>query len=62
MEEVLDTCRAKEITSNQMKMLAELVDVNKISRIKYTKKRGGWMDGLKKEVNSKTDSGILDFQ
>ncbi len=40
LEKAIDTCRANEITSNQMKMLVEEVDVNKISSVRNIKKRG----------------------
>lgn len=40
LQKAIDTCRANEITSNQMKMLVEEVDENKISSVRNIKKRG----------------------
>lgn len=56
---MIDTCRANEITSNQMKMLVELVDVNKISSDKYTKKRGGRIGGMEQAIHPSYSASFL---
>ncbi len=58
LEKAIDTCRANEITSNQMKMLVEEVDVNKISSVRNIKKRGKTLQSEQK-VNS-TQSMSMD--
>ncbi len=48
LEKTIDTCRANKITSNQMKKLVEEVDMNKISSVRNTKKRGKTMQSEQK--------------